>query len=217
MSEGTNRTSPGVEAEGRDRIVAVAAKLFRAKGFEGTTVRDIAAAAKMQSGSPFYHFASKLDILEAVMAAGLRQGLEAMHAALGGSSDAAAQFRALVRGHLQTVHGPNSDFIPVLLYEWRSLPVARRRRIIAYKDEYDRGWQGVVDRLVADGRLKGNPKMVRLLTLSTINFTVMWFRRSGSETLDALTDHILSLLLHEPNSSTRSVAAAGRRALRAVA
>jgi AcrR family transcriptional regulator len=199
MSSGKVRAkTPAHEGEGRERIVAVAARLFRTKGFEGTTVRDIAAAAKMQSGSPFYHFSSKLDILEAVMATGLRQGLEAMREALASSDDAVQQFRALVRGHLQTVHGANSDFIPVLLYEWRSLPAAQRRRIIAFKDEYDRGWQGVVDRLVAEGRLSGEPKMARLLILSAINFTVMWFRRGGADTLDTLTDHILGLLLREP-------------------
>ena len=41
------------------------------KGFEGTTIRDIAGAVGMRSGSPFYHFASKHELLIAVMEEGL--------------------------------------------------------------------------------------------------------------------------------------------------
>src|SRR6476646_11454932 len=59
----------------RGELVRAAAQLFREKGFEGTTVRDIANAVGMQSGSPFYHFGSKVEMLVAVMEEGLRQGL----------------------------------------------------------------------------------------------------------------------------------------------
>src|SRR5438552_16025272 len=60
----------------RADLVRVAAKLFREKGFDGTTIRDIADAVGMRSGSPFYHFANKHELLMAVMEEGLRLGLE---------------------------------------------------------------------------------------------------------------------------------------------
>ena len=60
----------------RGDLVRAAAQLFRQKGFEGTTIRDIAGAVGMRSGSPFYHFASKHELLLAVMEEGLRLGLE---------------------------------------------------------------------------------------------------------------------------------------------
>ena len=56
----------------RERIVEVASRLFREKGFDGTTIRDISAAARMHSGSPFYHFKTKQAMLVAVMEEGLR-------------------------------------------------------------------------------------------------------------------------------------------------
>jgi AcrR family transcriptional regulator len=51
----------------RHELLSAAAQLFRRKGFAATTTRDIAAAAGMQSGSPFYHFKSKDALLFAVM------------------------------------------------------------------------------------------------------------------------------------------------------
>src|SRR4051812_40550459 len=43
----------------RERIFTVALNLFREKGFEGTTMREVAAAANMSLGAAYYYFASK--------------------------------------------------------------------------------------------------------------------------------------------------------------
>ena len=56
----------------RLELIRAAAKLFRRKGFDATSTRDIAAAVGMHSGSPFYHFKSKLALLHAVMEEGMR-------------------------------------------------------------------------------------------------------------------------------------------------
>src|SRR6476620_3198761 len=60
----------------RDALLHAAARLFRRKGFDATSTRDIAAAVGMRSGSPFYHFKSKQALLFAVMEEGMRSALE---------------------------------------------------------------------------------------------------------------------------------------------
>ena len=71
------RGRPRKSAEERDEsrrradLVRAAARLFRKQGFDGTSTRDIATAADMQSGSPFYYFDSKSAILAAVMQSGM--------------------------------------------------------------------------------------------------------------------------------------------------
>ena len=57
----------GIDDSPRGRLLSAAAHLFRDKGFDRTTVRDIAASVGIQSGSIFHHFKSKEDILFAVM------------------------------------------------------------------------------------------------------------------------------------------------------
>ena len=51
------------------------------------------------------------------------------------------RFRRLVRAHYGILHETGSDFIPVMLYDWRSLPAPYRRRIVELKDRYDAIWQ----------------------------------------------------------------------------
>ncbi len=115
----------------RRELLSAAARLFRQRGFAATSTRDIAAAAGMQAGSPFYHFENKQALLAAVMQAGMRSALERQNAALarlGEGATAQARLQALVRNHFEVLLGPDSDFIPVMLYEWRALDTAAGNR-----------------------------------------------------------------------------------------
>lgn len=176
----------GGEANRRADIVRVAARLFREQGYDGTSVRDIAGAVGMRSGSPFYHFANKEEILFAVMEEGLRQGLARSEGALARHTGARERFTALMRAHFGTILEDGSDFVPVMLYEWRRLPPVYRKRLIAVKDRYDALWQEVLDELSAAGLVRGDAKLARLMILGAINFTATWFRRSGALSIDDL-------------------------------
>ncbi|HWH82010.1 MAG TPA: TetR family transcriptional regulator [Burkholderiaceae bacterium] len=189
----------------RADLVRVAARLFREKGFDGTTIRDIAHAVGMRSGSPFYHFANKHELLMAVMEEGLRQGLERTQDVLGGGAalPAAERFRQLVRTHYGILHDTGSDFIPVMLYDWRSLPAQYKRRIIELKDRYDAIWQRTLDELHAQGLLRADAKLARLMILGAINFSATWYRakpRGGAPRfdLDELAAQTVALVLHTP-------------------
>jgi TetR/AcrR family transcriptional regulator, cholesterol catabolism regulator len=179
-------TGNGNEANRRAEIVRVAARLFREQGFDGTTVRDIASAVGMRSGSPFYHFVSKEEILFEVMEEGLRQGLARSESVLVRQTGARARFVALMRAHFGTILEDGNDFVPVMLYEWRRLPPVYRKRLIAVKDRYDALWQGVLEELAAAGLLRADVKLARLLILGAVNFSATWFKRSGDLSIDEL-------------------------------
>ena len=198
------RTNPrnGAPDNRRGELVRAAAQLFREKGFDGTTIRDIAGAVGMQSGSPFYHFANKHELLMAVMEEGLRLGLDRTRDALSDASLPAPQrLHRLVRTHYGILHDTGSDFIPVMLYDWRSLPAQYKRRIIELKDRYDAIWQRTLDELHAQGRLHADAKLARLMILGAINFSATWYRqkpRSGKRVdLDELAAQTVALVLHD--------------------
>lgn len=179
----------------RQALLRVCARLFREKGFDGTTIRDISAAAGMHSGSPFYHFASKQAMLRAVMEEGLAEGLRRSEAVLAGRQPPAEKFRRLVRSHLGTILEDGNDFIPVLLYDWRSLTPANRRRVIALKDRYDALWQRMLDELARAGLIAGDPQVARLFVLGAINWSAQWYRPRGRLSLDEIAAQAARLLL----------------------
>jgi len=195
------RAAPAAPDNRRADLVRVAARLFREKGFDGTTIRDIAHAVGMRSGSPFYHFANKHELLMAVMEEGLRLGLERTQQVLADAAlPATERFAQLVRTQYGILHDTGSDFIPVMLYDWRSLPVQYKRRIIELKDRYDAIWQRTLDELHAQGLLRAEPRLARLMILGAINFSATWYRakpRAAARVdLDELAAQTVALVLH---------------------
>ncbi len=179
----------------RADLIRVAARLFREKGFEGTTIRAIADAVGMRSGSPFYHFKSKQEILAAVMEEGLVAGLAETERIAALELAPREKFHALVRSHLQTVLGEGHDFIPVLLYDWRSLTPDLQERIIGLKDRYDLIWQDALRNLAEQGLIKSDNRVVRLLLLGAINYSVQWYKPGKGISLDQLADEVLTVFL----------------------
>ena len=183
------------EGNRRAELLAVCAKLFREKGFDGTTIRDISAAAGMHSGSPFYHFKTKQAMLVAVMEEGLAEGLRHSQEVFALKLPPAERFKLLVRAHLGTILEDGNDFIPVLLYEIRSLTPANRRRIIALMDGYDALWQRMIDELEAAGLLAGDRHLARLFLLGALNWTAQWYRPGGRLSLDKVAEQATTTFL----------------------
>jgi TetR/AcrR family transcriptional regulator, cholesterol catabolism regulator len=167
------------DAGRRGQIIRESARLFREKGYDGTSVRDIASATGLQSGSWVYHFRTKQEILAAVMEEGLQQALERIEAIGREGLAPREHFRALLRTHLDTLLGPGQDFIPVLLYEWRSLEPEARPRIIALQRRYEAAWDVVIGELRQSGEWAQPTRTDRLLMFGALNWIAHWYRIDG--------------------------------------
>ena len=187
----------------RQALLQAAARLFRQQGFAGTSTRDIAAAAGMQAGSPFYHFENKQALLGGVMLEGMQRAVEHQRQALaqadadGHGLDARQRLRVLVRAHFDVLLGPQSDFVPVMLYEWRSLSAEQRADVNRLRSAYEAAWLPVLQALHASGALRGDPGLARLLIFGALNWSAQWFDARGRATLDELTDTALTLFLRD--------------------
>ncbi len=183
----------------RQELLLSAAKLFRRKGFAAATTRDIATAAGMQSGSPFYHFKSKDALLYAVMEEGMRSALDRLLAATQmpgyASQPAADQLRVLVTVHFDVLLGPGSDFVPVMLYEARSLPPRQHKTLGQLIAEYEALWLPVLNALHASGELRAPVRLARLLILGALNWSVQWFDAKKGASLQELSDAAMDLFL----------------------
>ena len=185
----------------RPALLAAAARLFRRQGFDATSTRDIAAAVGMHSGSPFYHFKSKSALLCTVMEEGMQAAIARQKAALQAvppsPEPALAQLRQLIRAHFDTLHGRGNDFVPVMLYEHRSLTNLQRVSLSKLQHEYEAAWTPVLEALHASGHLRAPVKLSRLLILGALSWSVQWFSPRKGASLDELTDAAMALFLKE--------------------
>ena len=178
----------------RGKLLQMAAHLFRSKGYERTTVRDLASAIGIQSGSIFHHFNSKEEILRAVMDETIVYNTALMRSALAQARDTRERLLALIRCELQSIMGGTGEAMAVLVYEWRSLSEQGQAQILALRDTYEQLWLQVLGEAREAGYFKGDPFIQRRFLTGALSWTNTWFRPQGPMTLDQLAEEALSLV-----------------------
>ena len=180
-------------------LVRVAARLFRDHGYERTTVRDIGNAVGLQSGSLFYHFRTKEEILVAVMALGITDTTEQLASALAAARTPADRVRALGHVHLHSLLGDNQAALEVMLYEWRSVSDTYKPGLIVLRDRYESLWQQVLEEAVAQGAVRAqDPHLLRLMLLGALLWSVQWFKSDGGLSVTELAEETLTFFLSPP-------------------
>lgn len=179
----------------RMELIEAAAKLFRDQGYERTTVRDLGNAVGLQSGSLFYHFRTKEEILVAVMARGITRTTEQLERAIAAADSPRAKLAALFHVHLNSLLGDNQAALEVMLYEWRSVSDAARPGLIVLRDRYEALWQTVLDEAAAHGLVRQDTRLLRRTLLGSLHWSVQWYRKDGQLSVDELADHMLGLVV----------------------
>lgn len=181
----------------RGKLLQTAAHLFRSKGYDRTTVRDLASAVGIQSGSIFHHFKSKDEILRSVMEETIRYNTALMQASLAEASDPRGRVLALIRCELQSIMGGTGEAMAVLVYEWRSLSEDGQAFILELRDNYEQLWLQVLGEARAAGYFKTDPFILRRLLTGALSWTNTWFHPEGPMSLEQLAEEALSLVIKE--------------------
>lgn len=195
------RSKPAAAEETNRRadIVRAAGRLFHEKGYSATTIRDIAGAVGMRSGSPFYHFKTKHDMLRAVVLEGIGAINDAVAQAAKPGKSPRATFEAMLRAHLgQLLGAEGRDFAATLLHETRHLNPEVQAELVALKDRYESMWQKALKDLKRAGLIADDSQVVRLFLLGALNWTVQWYRPDGARTIEQIARQLANLLIGKP-------------------
>ncbi|MFG0379671.1 TetR/AcrR family transcriptional regulator [Pseudomonas sp. zbq_18] len=181
----------------RGKLLQTAAHLFRSKGYERTTVRDLASAVGIQSGSIFHHFKSKDEILRAVMEETVIYNTALLRAALEEAQGPRERVLALIRCELQSIMGGTGEAMGVLVYEWRSLSEEAQAYILSLRDTYEQIWLDVLGEARAAGFFSADPFILRRFLTGALSWTTTWFRPGGKVSLDQLAEQALTLVIKD--------------------
>ena len=178
----------------RGRLMDRASQLFRQKGYERTTVRDIASAVGIQSGSIFHHFSSKEDILRAVMSEALLYFTELLRDAIELASDTKGKLRACILSELQFTVAPDTTAVmSLLISEWRCLSEPAQQDILVIRDRYEQLWMDVLQDAQTEGLVSGDAFVIRRLLAGAIHWTPHWFQLEGEMSVEDLAEETLRM------------------------
>lgn len=180
-------------ASAKGRLLKAAATLFRNKGFERTTVRELAKEVGIQSGSLFHHYANKQEILRNVMEQTILLNTALMELSLSQNHSTEDKLHALIMCELQAIFIDTGTEMAVLVYEWRALNAENQAQILALRDNYERLWLDILDNAYQEGLVTVSPTILRRLLAGAISWSINWYNLQGELSLDELAKKTLSL------------------------
>lgn len=179
----------------RARLIQVAKRLYQEHGSDQVTVRRIAAAAKIEAGSIYYHFRSRDEIMRAVLESGVGGARdEVMHAiADAGRDSPLVRLRVALGAHLKyTLREHYSSRLKSI----RRLPKRLRERHMHQEREY----AAIFAKLLRDADRQGllrpgfDLSVVRMLVLGALTWVAEWYDPDGPMTADDVADELMKIL-----------------------
>jgi TetR/AcrR family transcriptional regulator, cholesterol catabolism regulator len=158
------------------RLLDEAARLFRTRGFEGTSMRDIARAVGMLPGSLYWHFETKEALLAAVYVKGVQQISGAVQLAVDKHDDPWERLEAACIAHLEAILHDDDYAQVVIRVRPADVPVVQKSLV-----ELRNGYEAFFTRLVADLPLaRGTDRRaLRLMLVGAMNWSQTWYRPGG--------------------------------------
>ncbi|MGH8801663.1 MAG: TetR/AcrR family transcriptional regulator [Casimicrobiaceae bacterium] len=174
------------------QLLDEAARLFRAQGFHGTSVREIVRAVDMLPGSLYYHFAAKEDLLAAVYEEGVRRISARVQAAIESERDPWQRLQAACVAHLEALL-EDSDYAQVVIRVRPADVPAAAPELVALRDRYEQIFVELVAALPL--RRGADRRRLRLLLLGTLNWSQTWYR-PGRDDVRSIASEFVALVRH---------------------
>lgn len=198
MSPATTKTAQPRKSgsDRRTELINIASELFADRGFLATTIRDIADAAGIQSGSLYHHFTSKESMVEELLNDYWSKLLEGYRAVVETETDATAAARGLVRASVLLLD-ECALALRVMLNDWTYLSETFpfMEKSLA---ECQTIWLDVLTRGVESGALTSDvePTILYRTVMSSVSGTARWFRPGGRVSVEELADEMATLFMN---------------------
>jgi AcrR family transcriptional regulator len=173
-----------------DEILAAATRIFREKGYHGTSVQDIAEAVGLLKGSLYHYIRSKEELLARLFEGSLQDTIAELETIAARDASAVDRLRDMVRAYVLSVTA-NTDAVGLYLREWRALPGPDLARVRARRRAMRRLFEGVIaEGMRARTLAVSDAKVAALAIIGMCNWTYEWYRPRGRLTPTALADEL---------------------------
>jgi TetR/AcrR family transcriptional repressor of nem operon len=136
------------------RILDVAERLVQDRGFNGFSYADVAAELQITKPALHYHFASKAELGEALLARYAARFAQALADVDTGVSDAPAKLDGYAMLYLQVLRHRRMCLCGMLAAEYQTLPPAMQHAVIRFFDQNETWLQRVLEQGQGDGSLQ---------------------------------------------------------------
>jgi len=177
-------------------IYRTAAQIILRKGYDATSINDIANALGMTKAGLYHYINGKKELLFDIMNFGLDELDEEVATPAGEIAEPTERLRFIIASHAQLVTR-GQGAITILVDEITALTPAQNRIITRRKREYFNRLRELLNTLKAEGKLQDVDTTVATFSLlGMISWLSRWFRQNGALTQEQVAEQITKIALN---------------------
>ncbi|MGE0310947.1 MAG: TetR/AcrR family transcriptional regulator [Lautropia sp.] len=184
-------------ADGREaQLLAIARRLFAQKGYDATSLRDIAEVAQITKAALYYYFPNKDALYERVVIESMDSLVAEVTAAVARSHTPTEKVRAFLHASADSMEKRRDQWVAGSNAFWQAGATGRRGLALHQRDAYEKLLRDCIEAGIASGELRAvNPALAGRLLLSGLNQMSRWHRPGGPLTAREVIDQYLDIVL----------------------
>jgi AcrR family transcriptional regulator len=202
------RAQVGVAVDGRAaEVYRTAARIILQKGYDGTSVSDIADALGITKAGLYHYISGKTELLFEIMKFGLEELDQQVMVPAQAITDAEQRLRFVIAEHARLVM-EGEGAVTILVDEARALSPAQNRKVTKLKRAYLDFLRATLDELNAEGKLRGvNTTVAAFSVIASVNWLSRWYQAEGAlsktEIAEQIADIAFNGVLQEPQHARK--------------
>ena len=177
-------------------VYRTAAQIILAKGYDATSVSDIADALGITKAGLYHYIRGKTELLFEIMKYGFEELEREVIVPARGIGDAEERLRFIIGAHAHLVLRGDGA-VTILVDEARALSAAQNRTITRLKRQYVDTVRGTLDELQREGKLRGVDTTVAAFSIAgAINWLSRWYKPEGKLSAEEIAAHVAELVFH---------------------
>lgn len=177
-------------------IVDTAVRIFSERGYNATTMRDIAKEVGILPGSLYAHIESKEALLVEIVLSGTKSFQSIQKMIANSKASATDVMRAAIKEHIHIV-AENPERCLIVFHQWRYLNASNRKLAVSMRRKYAQSFRSIIQKGIASGEFSPelDQRIAVFAILGALNWTPEWFSNKGPEKANEIGDKMVDFLL----------------------
>ncbi|MGK0385434.1 MAG: AcrR family transcriptional regulator [Patiriisocius sp.] len=179
----------------KEEIVAVAATLFKEKGYSAVSMRDIAQEMDIKAASLYNHIKGKQEILSTLVMYVAKEFTNSMHGITSETGTPLTRIKKIIEVHIDiTVN--HAEGIAALNNDWMHLDGQDLLDFVAMRDQYESNFRSIIKEGIQEGEIQPkHPEVILFSILSTLRTLYLWNEKRGKLEVNVLKKELVSVLI----------------------
>jgi AcrR family transcriptional regulator len=174
------------------QLLEIAAEVFAERGYDRTSLQEIATRTGILKGSIYYYIKTKEDLLAHLLREAHEKGLAQIRPIAEGTGSPIRRLADMIAAHIRYVCTDRKR-TAVFIHEGKRLTAQKRKEYLGDGHAY----RNLFQKVILEGQEAGmivpqlNPKLAALCLLGSLNSLYEWYRPEGEFAIASIAQHFI--------------------------